>query len=66
MVCHDISCMSGCTLNIKEKAEQCEVLVKYMRETFHTHNFYAFKYFLCDILNLINVIMQVSQIISFL
>jgi len=47
-------------LNLEERKEQCEVLVKYVKETFHMHNFYALKYFICDILNFVNVIGQIS------
>ena len=50
--------ISGRTLNPDERKDQCESLVKYVRETFHMHNFYAFKYFICDILNFVNVIGQ--------
>ena len=56
---------SGRTLNPDERKDQCEVLVKYVRETFHMHNFYAFKYFLCDILNFVNVIGQLFLLNAF-
>ena len=42
------------------------MLVKYIKETLHSHNFYAFKYFLCDILNFVNVIGQMYLINTFL
>lgn len=54
------------TLDVNERKEQCAVLVKYIRETFHMHNFYAFKYFVCDVLNFINVIGQMYMINAFL
>ncbi len=49
-----------------ERKEQCEILVKYVRDTFHLHNFYAFKYFVCDILNFANVIGQMYLLNTFL
>lgn len=58
--------LRGRTLNVDERKDQCEILVKYFKETFHTHNFYAFKYFLCDILNFVNVIGQMYMINAFL
>jgi len=58
--------LRGRSLDKDERKEQCEVLVKYVRETFHLHNFYAFKYFVCDILNLINVFVQMYLLNRFL
>ena len=58
--------LRGPTLSLDERKEQCETLVKYMKETFHMHNFYAIKYFVCDLLNLINAIGQVYLINRFL
>jgi hypothetical protein len=58
--------LRGRTLSLDERKEQCEILVKYIRETFHMHNFYAFKYFLCDVLNFVNVIGQMYLLNAFL
>ncbi len=58
--------LRGRTLSLDERKDQCEVLVKYIRETFHMHNFYAFKYFICDLLNFVNVIGQMYLINTFL
>ena len=58
--------LRGPTLSLDERKEQCETLVKYMKETFHMHNFYAIKYFVCDLLNLINTIGQIYLINRFL
>ncbi len=58
--------LRGRTLSLDERKDQCETLVKYVRETFHLWNFYAFKYFICDILNFINVIAQMYTINAFL
>lgn len=56
----------GRTLKIEDRSDKCTDLVRYVQETFHTHNIYAVKYFLCDILNLINVIGQMYLINKFL
>jgi hypothetical protein len=58
--------LRGRTLNLEERKESCETLVKYMKDTFHMHNFYAIKYFVCDILNFVNVIGQMYLINRFL
>ena len=57
--------VSGRTLNVDERKDGCERLVKYVRETFHMHNFYAFKYFICDILNFVNVVGQLFLLNTF-
>jgi len=44
----------------------CSFLVQYTIDTFHTHNMYLLKYFLCDALNLVNVIGQMFLINKFL
>jgi len=53
--------LQGRTLNFDERKDSCEILVRYVKETFHNHNLYALKYFLCDILNFANVIGQVKN-----
>ena len=58
--------LRGTILSLDEHKEQCENLVNYMKETFHMHNFYAIKYFVCDLLNLINTIGQIYLINRFL
>eukprot|EP00095_Tigriopus_kingsejongensis_P011022 maker-scaffold109_size355148-snap-gene-0.18 protein:Tk11022 transcript:maker-scaffold109_size355148-snap-gene-0.18-mRNA-1 annotation:"innexin inx3" len=58
--------LRGRTLSLDERKDQCTILVKFVTETFHMHNFYAFKYFICDILNFINVIVQMYMINAFL
>lgn len=58
--------LRGRTLCLEERTDQCELLVRYVKETLHMHNFYAFKYFICDTLNFINVIVQMYLINSFL
>lgn len=51
--------LRGRTLSVKEKNDQLAVLVEYVSETFHLHNLYAFKFFFCELLNIVNVIGQV-------
>jgi hypothetical protein len=58
--------LRGRTLTMEERKGQLEILVKYVRDTFHMHNFYAFKYFLCDLLNFVNVIAQMYMLNAFL
>jgi len=58
--------LRGRTLNFDERKDSCETLVRYVKETFHHHNLYAFKYFLCDILNFANVVGQMYLINRFL
>ena len=58
--------LSGLTLDLDGGKEQRTWLVRYMQETFNTWNFYAFKYFLCDTLNLVNVLSQLLLLNSFL
>ena len=56
----------GRTLDIKDRSDKCSELVRYVTETFHNHNAYALKYFICDLLNFINVIGQMYFINVFL
>jgi len=58
--------LRGRTLSLDERKDQCDKLVRYLKDTFHMHNFYAFKYFLCDVLNFVNVIGQMYLINTFL
>merc|ERR1719270_1219415 len=58
--------LRGRTLNIEDRKEKCHFLVQYTIDTFHSHNLYALKYFLCDALNLVNVIGQMFLINRFL
>jgi len=56
----------GRTLDIKDRSDKCSELVRYVTETFHQHNAYALKYFVCDIMNFANVIGQMYLINFFL
>lgn len=41
------------------KKERKDMLVSYFKMNMNNHNFYAFKYFTCEALNFINVIVQI-------
>ena len=58
--------LRGRTLNLEQRKDQCEKLVKYVKETFHMNNTYAIVYFVCDILNFINTVGQMYFINLFL
>lgn len=56
----------GRTLKIEDRSDKCSELVRYVVETFHTHNLYAIKYFICLFLNFVNVLCQMYLINVFL
>lgn len=58
--------LRGRTLSLDQRKDQCETLVKYIKETFHMNNAYALIYFICDLLNFINVVGQMYFINFFL
>lgn len=58
--------LRGRTLSLEQRKDQCEILVKYVKETLHMNNWYAGVFFICDILNFINVIGQMFFINKFL
>lgn len=41
------------------KRERKSMLVNYFSVNLHNHNFYAFKFFLCEVLNFVNVVGQI-------
>lgn len=43
----------------KERASRQKRLVNYILESLRTHNSYSFGYFLCEMLNLVNVIANI-------
>jgi len=54
--------VSGLNVPIVEedvKRERKEVLVNYFTECRHSHNFYAYRFFFCEFLNLFNVVFQI-------
>lgn len=58
--------LRGRTLSIDQRRDQCEILVKFIRETFHMNRMYVATYFICDILNFVNVVGQMYFINTFL
>jgi len=58
--------LRGKTLSRDDKRDACDNLINYLWETRGMHNAYAFKYFLCDVLNFVNVIGQMYFINYFL
>ncbi|XP_051153951.1 innexin inx2 [Leptopilina boulardi] len=48
------------------KSERRKLLVEYFATNLHTQNFYAFRFFLCEVLNFINVIGQIYFVDFFL
>lgn len=58
--------LRGRTLSLDERKDQCEILVKYVKETFHMNTWYAGVFMLCDFLNFVNVVGQMFFINTFL
>ena len=55
--------MRGCTIDVaNDTKEGQKTLVKYLADTLHYHNKYAFCYFFCELLNFINVVSAVLVI----
>jgi len=58
--------LRGKNFSADGKREQCENLINYLWETRGMHNAYAFKYFFCDLLNLVNIFGQMYFVNMFL
>ncbi len=58
--------LRGRTLDVDERKDNCETLVRYLKETFHLHRWYTAAYFFCDLLNFVNVVGQMYFINFFL
>jgi len=58
--------LRGKTFDKEARRDGCEALVKYLWETRGMHNAYAIKYYLCDVLNFVNVIGQMYFVDKFL
>jgi len=58
--------LRGKTFNTDGRRDACEHLINYLWETRGMHNAYAVKYFLCDMLNFVNVIGQMYFVNLFL
>jgi len=56
------------SINVTDDAlrDNCDKLVKYLWETRGMHNMYAVKYFVCDVLNFVNVVGQMYFLNFFL
>lgn len=44
------------TMGVQERRARQERLVRYLEDSLRTHNTYAFGYFFCEFLNVINVV----------
>lgn len=58
--------LRGKTFDKEGRRDACENLVKYLWETRGLHNSYALKYYMCDVLNFVNVIGQMYFVDKFL
>lgn len=58
--------LRGLTYPGEEKEERQRHLVQYLCESRRTHNSYSFGYFLCEILNFINVVTNIFLVDKFL
>ncbi|XP_019871472.1 innexin inx2 [Aethina tumida] len=56
MLVLDLNCP---IVNEECKADRKKLLIEYFTSNLHLQNFYAFRFFICEILNLINVIGQI-------
>ncbi|KAF4517912.1 hypothetical protein B566_EDAN001866 [Ephemera danica] len=63
MLVLDLNCP---VVNEECKADRKKLLVEYFASNLHTQNFYAFRFFLCECLNFINVILQIYFMDMFL
>lgn len=56
MLVLDLNCP---VVNDESKEERKKILVDYFSENLNRHNFYAFRFFICEALNFINVFVQI-------
>jgi hypothetical protein len=56
MLVLDLNCP---IVNNEAKMERKKILIDYFRENLNRHNFYAFRFFICEVLNFINVFGQI-------
>lgn len=56
MLVLDLNCP---VVNEDSKDERKKILVEYFNENLNRHNFYAFRFFICEALNFINVVGQI-------
>ena len=53
-------------LSESDRQEQIKLLVNYLKNTFTQHNLYFFRFVLCELINLLNIILQIFMVDSFL
>lgn len=56
MLVLDLNCP---VVNEESKEERKKILLDYFHENLNRHNFYAFRFFICEALNFINVFVQI-------
>lgn len=56
MLVLDLNCP---VVNDENKEERKKILIDYFDENLNRHNFYAFRFFICEALNFINVFVQI-------
>lgn len=56
MLVLDLNCP---VVNDESKEERKKILLDYFTENLNRHNFYAFRFFICEALNFINVFVQI-------
>lgn len=56
MLVLDLNCP---VVNEENKEERKKILLDYFTENLNRHNFYAFRFFICEALNFINVFVQI-------
>lgn len=52
------------TKGLSERRDHHDRLVRYIKCALHTHSHYAFGYFFCELLNLINVVSGILRTVS--
>ena len=53
-------------LNESDRQEQIKLLVLYLKNNFTEHNLYFFRFVFCELINLLNIILQIFMVDSFL
>lgn len=56
MLVLDLNCP---VVNDEAKEERKKILLDYFAENLNRHNFYAFRFFICEALNFVNVFVQI-------
>lgn len=56
MLVLDLNCP---VVNDEAKEERKKILLDYFSENLNRHNFYAFRFFICEALNFVNVFVQI-------